>query len=52
MQNPHANGNAWFVDRLNFVKGADAEIAALKGMDTQHDAVADEAFSILREREG
>jgi hypothetical protein len=44
VQNPHANGNAWFVDRLNFVKGADAEIAALKGMDTQHDAVADEAF--------
>ena len=44
LQNPYANGNAWFVDRLTFVKDADAEIAALKGLDSKHEAVADEAF--------
>lgn len=42
--NPYANGNAWFVDRLTFVKDADAEIAALKGLDSKHEAVADESF--------
>ena len=44
LQNPYANGNAWFVDRINFVQNADAEIAALKGLDTKHVAVADEKF--------
>lgn len=44
VQNLKANGNAWFVDKLNFVKGADAEIAALTDMDTHTAAVADETF--------
>lgn len=44
LRNLQANGNAWFVDRLAFVKGADAEMAALGGLDTKHAAVADEAF--------
>lgn len=42
--NPYANGNGWFVGRLQFVKGADAEMAALQSLDTKHAAVADEAF--------
>jgi hypothetical protein len=44
VQNLSACGNAWFVDRLDFVKGADAEIAALNGLDTHTAAVADETF--------
>lgn len=42
--NTGANGNGWFVSRLDFVGGADAEMAALGDIDTKHAAVADEAF--------
>lgn len=42
--NPHANGNGWFVQRLTFVKNADAEMDGLKGLDTKRAAVADERF--------
>ena len=44
VRNYGANGNAWFVQNLNFVKGADAEIAGLKGLDTKRAAVADEKY--------
>ena len=44
VRNNGANGNAWFVQQLDFVKGADAEISALYGMDTKTAAVADEHF--------
>lgn len=43
-RNDYANGNGWFVSDLKFVKGADAEMAALTGLDTKHCAVADEQF--------
>lgn len=42
--NPGANGNAWFVQSLKFVKNADAEMAGLNKIDTKHAAVADERF--------
>ena len=42
--NPGANGNAWFVQSLKFVKNADAEMAGLNKLDTKHAAVADERF--------
>ncbi len=42
--NPYANGNAWFINHLQFVKGADAEMAALPKLNTKHQAVADEQF--------
>ncbi len=42
--NPHANGNAWFVNELRYVADADEELAALRGLDTKHVAVADEQF--------
>jgi len=42
--NPHANGNGWFVERVSFVKGADAEMAGLRKLDTKRAAVADERF--------
>lgn len=44
VENPYANGNGWFVSNVKFVKGADAEMAALTGLDTKHAAVADEQF--------
>lgn len=44
IENPYANGNGWFVRQLNFVKNADAEMAALDKLDTKHVAVADEKF--------
>lgn len=42
--NPYANGNGWFVEKLSFVKNADAEIQALGKLDTKRAAVADERF--------
>lgn len=44
VRNYAANGNAWFVRSLDFVQGADAEMAALGRLDTKTEAVADETF--------
>lgn len=49
LRNYGANGNAWFVRSLDFVKGAPAEIEALRGMDTRQKAVADEKYRSLLE---
>lgn len=43
--NPEAYGNAWFVDSLVIVDGADAEMAALGEIDTRRTAVADRRFA-------
>lgn len=43
--NPGALGNAWFVDSLFYVDGADAEMAALDTLTPGRVAVADRAFS-------
>jgi len=37
--NPNANGNAWFIKKLKPVSSADAEIRALKGLNTANEAV-------------
>ena len=42
--NPWANGNAWFVDQIEWVDNADDEIAALHGADTKHTAIVDKRF--------
>jgi hypothetical protein len=39
IQNPNANGNAWFVKQLKAVRSADAEMKALDKLDTKHIAV-------------
>ena len=44
VMNPWANGNAWFVNRVQYVADADAELAALRGLDTKHVAVVDKKF--------
>ena len=43
-QNPGALGNAWFVDSIAWVKGADQEMAGLDSIQPAHLAVADEQF--------
>lgn len=48
--NEHALGNAWLVDSIRYVDGADAEMAALDLIDPAHTAVADGRFrSVLGE---
>ena len=42
--NPDAMGNAWLVDEVKFVSGADAEMDGLAEIDVKHQAVADKIF--------
>lgn len=42
--NPQALGNAWFVDSIQIVPSADAEIAALHGFNPKRKAVVDKRF--------
>ena len=44
-QNPDALGNAWWVDTLAYVDGADQEMAFLDSIDARHQAVADKQFA-------
>lgn len=43
--NTEAMGNAWFVDRVNFVETPDEESNALWALDLKHEAVADQKFA-------
>lgn len=45
LRNPFALGNAWFVDQVEMVANADAEIAALNRIHPLKTAVVDERFS-------
>ena len=44
IQNPYALGNAWFVDKISYVKNANEEIQQVGKIDLRHEAVADEKF--------
>ncbi len=44
IMNPWANGNAWFVNKVQYVEDADTEIAALHDLDNKHVAVVDKKF--------
>ena len=44
VMNPWANGNAWFINKVQYVDDADAELGALHGLDTKHVAVVDKKF--------
>ncbi len=44
IENPHAMGNAWFVDDIRFVDNADEEIDALASLNLHTQAVADRKF--------
>lgn len=45
LKNPFAYGNAWFVDKVEIVDNADAEIEALDTLDPLTTAVVDKRFS-------
>ena len=45
--NPHAMGNAWFVDEIRFVESADEEIETIGMLNLHHAAVADKKFEPL-----
>ncbi|MCM4156069.1 YfhO family protein [Gramella sp. AN32] len=44
-QNPDAFGNAWFVERIEFVNSANEEILQLKDADLKNSAVVNKEFS-------
>ena len=44
-QNPGAMGNAWFVNEINTVANADAEITSLNGFNPANTAIVDVRFS-------
>lgn len=46
-QNPDAMGNAWFVEEVQWVDNADAEMAALDTFDPAHTAIVDKRFAEL-----
>lgn len=45
MQNPYVYGNAWFVDKINYVDNANQEIDMVGKLSLRHEAVADRRFS-------
>ena len=45
IQNPYAYGNAWFVDKVDYVDNANAEIAVVGKINLRHEAVADKRFA-------
>lgn len=45
--NPEAFGNAWFVNNIHYVKGADSEMGALSTVDLSSSAVADREFEAV-----
>ena len=47
IQNPYVLGNAWFVDKLNFVNNANQELEALGKLNLRHEAVADARFKAV-----
>ena len=47
VQNPYTYGNAWFVDRVSYVKTANEELDQLGKIDPRHEAVADQKFEQL-----
>lgn len=44
LQNIYAQGNGWFVDKINYVADANAEYAGVGKIDVRHEAVADKKF--------
>ncbi len=47
VQNPHAMGNVWFVNEIQFAESADEEIEALRKIDLRNEAVTDSQFAPL-----
>ena len=44
IENPYVYGNAWFVDKVTYVKNANEELDALGKLNLRHETVADARF--------
>ncbi len=44
VKNPYVYGNAWFVDKVNYVNNANEEIDGIAKINLRHEAVADKKF--------
>ena len=44
LENPYTYGNAWFVDKVNYVDNANEELAMTGKVALRHEAVADKKF--------
>ena len=44
LENPYTYGNAWFVDKVNYVDNANDELAMTGRLPLRHEAVADKKF--------
>jgi hypothetical protein len=44
LQNPYTYGNAWFIDKIQYVANANEEMAAVGQLNLRHEAVADAKF--------
>ena len=44
IENPYVYGNAWFVDKVRYVKNANEELDTLGKLNLRHEAVADARF--------
>lgn len=49
VSNPYANGNAWFVENVKFVKSADEEMKVLSKLDTKNEVVINSLTNDLKE---
>lgn len=45
LRNPYVYGNAWFVDKVNYVDNANRELDMVGKLSLRHEAVADRKFS-------
>lgn len=45
VQNPYTYGNAWFVDKVNYVDNANQEIDMVGKLNLRHEVVADKKFA-------
>ena len=47
LKNIYAQGNGWFVDKIDYVADANAEYAGVGKIDVRHEAVADKQFEAV-----
>ena len=47
LKNIYAQGNGWFVDKIDYVADANAEYAEVGKIDVRHEAVADKQFEAM-----
>src|SRR5699024_1227059 len=49
LENPNANGNAWFVSKVKFVQSGDEEMKALDKLKTKEEVVINSSVNNIKE---